>query len=138
MRHIREALALDPLAGPFNRSFDIITQHIRAELLPPDRPANDAGTPRLYQLLIEAGATEDEEPHLAMARYLLSTGDRVADLRLTEAVATLFPLSSRAWVLRAEVAVAMGDPEAAAVAKAQAAALGEGPVPFAVPGQAQG
>jgi tetratricopeptide (TPR) repeat protein len=138
MQYIREARDLDPLASPFNRSFDIISQHIRDELLRPDRAADDANTPLLYQLLVQAGATGAEAVHLVQTRYLVATGKRDAALKLIEAVNTLFPSSSEAWALRAEIAIATGDHETAAMARAEAAALGDGPILFAAPGQAQG
>lgn len=47
MQHILEALELDPLAGPFNRSFDIIAEHIRQALVADDRAPDDVSTQRL-------------------------------------------------------------------------------------------
>jgi tetratricopeptide (TPR) repeat protein len=138
MGYIREALELDPLAGPYNRSFEVICNRVRAELLREDRSPVDESTPRLYQLLVQASVTGDEAVHLVQARYLLATGNREAALKLIEAVTTLFPLSSDAWALRAKIALAMGDHEGAALAIAEAATLGEEPVPFAVPGRAEG
>ena len=136
MNFINEALALDPLAGPFNRSFEIITGHIRAALLHADRKADDVATPGLYRLLIQAGEA-DERAHLAMARHNLATSNKDAALKLVEAIITLYPCSAEAWALRASIAVAMGDHQAAATATAEAAALGHDPVPFAIPGQAE-
>lgn len=136
MNFINEALALDPLPGPFNRSFMIITGHIRAALLHADRKADDAGTPGLYRLLVQAGAA-DADTHLVQARHLLVTGNKEAALKLVQAIITLYPCSPEAWALRASIAVAMGAHQAAATSTAKAAALGHEPVPFAIPGQAE-
>ena len=138
MRHIREALEMDPLAVSFNRSFEVIVQHLRAELLRPDRAIDDPTTPLLYRALGKAGATADEAVHLVHARYLLATGDQAQAERLAEAVTILFPASPAAWAFRAEIAAAMGDSDTAAIAGAEAAALGGHAVPFVVQVQARG
>lgn len=138
MQHINEALELDPLAVPVRRSFEVITRRIREELLRPSRAADDESTPRLYEILVQAQATDDEAVHLIQARYLLTTGDLAAAQKLADAVVTIFPTSASAWTLRAELALAAGEHEAAALARAEAAALGHEPVPFSVPGRAEG
>ena len=50
----------------------------------------------------------------------------------------LNPMERDAWLCKAEVARAAGQHEVAAMATAEAAAIDGEPVPFAVPGVAQG
>lgn len=136
MQLIIEALESDPLAGPFNRTLDIIAESVRQALVADDRAPGDE-TPRLYQLLVQVGEA-DEGAHLAMARYHLATGKSELALKLVDAVTMVYPSSNKAWGLRAEIAVAQGDHEGAAQAQAEAAALGAEPVPFAIPGKVRG
>ena len=135
MTYINEALVLDPLAAAFNRSFTIISKRIRGALLDEGRKVDDSGTPGLYRLLVDAGGA-DVEVHLVMARYLLTTGDKAASLNLIGAVIALNPSSAEAWLLKAEIAVGMGDHQTAATATAEAAALGHEPMRFAMSGVA--
>jgi len=72
MAHIKEALEIDPLAIPYQRSFATIVDRIRRVLGEESRDPEDPTTPRLYQLLVESGEG-DVGSHLAMARYLRHT-----------------------------------------------------------------
>lgn len=132
---ITTAIERDPLAPPFRHSFDLITGHLRAALADPARAADDPSTPRLYALLQRADES-DVGAHLAMVRYHLATG-RAAEARaLLDAVTLLHSASREAWELLGRVAREAGDVEAAERARVEAIALGDGEVPFAIPGPA--
>src|SRR3954462_4297018 len=92
MTHIREALELDPLAMPYQRSFTVIIERVRKELGDPARDPADPTTPRLYHLLVQAGEG-DVGSHLAMARHLSHTGDHVGAMKILDAVTALAPAS---------------------------------------------
>ena len=67
---INRALATDPLAQPFQNSFDIVSKHIRTALADESRPVDDPSTPRLYDILTGAGEA-DVMSHVAMALSLI-------------------------------------------------------------------
>ena len=135
-QHISEAMKKDPLAMPVRHSFDIIANRLRAALADDEREANDASTPRLYELLARAGEA-DVHAHLAMVRYQLATGKVDDAAVLVDAVTRLWPASEDAWAAKAAVARAAGDEEAATKAEIEAAALRTADVAYAVPGTAQ-
>jgi len=138
LSHIEKAIELDPLAVPFHRSFDIVTNRIRASLVAPERDPGDESTPRLYELLVRSGEA-DTGCHVAMARHHLHAGELDEAMRLLVAVTTLDPLHHEAWVLTAALARKAGDAELAERAEIEAAATsGKAPVPFAIKGVAEG
>lgn len=132
---ITTAIAKDPLAPPFRHSFDLIARHLRAALADPERDADDPSTPRLYALLQRADEA-DVGAHLAMVRFHLAKGHAAEARALLDAVTLLHPASREAWELLGRVAREAGDVEAAERARVEAAALGEGALPFAIPGPA--
>lgn len=135
-KQIEKAMAADPLALPVRHSFEVIAGRVRAALAAPGRDAADASTPRLYDLLVQAGEA-DLGAHLAMARYELATG-RVADAReRAVAVTKLYPASREAWKLLADVARAQGDEVTAASAELEATTAAMLEPPFGVLGQAR-
>lgn len=129
---ISESIAKDPLNPAAQRSFDIIAGHIREALAAPARAPDDPSTPRLYQLLLEAGEA-DVASHLAMARHLAHAGDGEAAMRIVEAVTLLAPASRDGWVQKAVLARAGGDEALARECEAQAGALATASVPFGIP-----
>jgi tetratricopeptide (TPR) repeat protein len=138
MGHIREALEIDPLAIPYQRSFDVIVERLRKTLGDDTRDPGDPSTPRLYQMLVQAGEG-DVNSHLAMARYHHHTGDNRAALKLLDAVTTLAPACRQAWAYKAVVARSAGDFQSASEAEIEAAALeGHERVPFTMFTQARG
>ena len=56
--YIRRALAADPLAQPFQNSFDVVVKRIRAALADEARKVDDPSTPRLYDILAGAGEAD--------------------------------------------------------------------------------
>jgi tetratricopeptide (TPR) repeat protein len=132
-----QTLALDPLAAPFRNSFDIITRRIREALSAPDRRADDPSTPRLYELLARAGEA-DVPAHVAMARYCAATGDMARAQAIADAMIALHSMEREAWLCKADLARAVGELDEVAECAAEAAALEGEPVPFAMPGVAQG
>lgn len=138
LEYIREALELDPLALPYQRSYDVIIERIRKLLGDEARSPADPTTPRIYELLMRAGEG-DAACHLAMARWHFHAGDHAAAMKLLEALTTLNPASRPAWLCRAQVARAMGDEATAARADIEASALeGYEALPFAFPPKARG
>jgi tetratricopeptide (TPR) repeat protein len=140
VQSIQEAVRTDPLSQPVLRSFDIISGRIRGYLTAADRPADAEDTPKLYGLLQELGEA-DLACHLVMARWEAQTGKPDAALRRVDAVLLLFPYSHEAWALKAGVAGLLGDADAQRAAEVEAAALGgvdRGPLPFTMPGLAEG
>jgi tetratricopeptide (TPR) repeat protein len=136
--YIREALELDPLAIPYQRSFNVIVDRIRRSLGDELRMPDDPAIPRLYELLIQLGEG-DVSSHLAMSRYLHHTGDHAGAMRLLEALTTLAPSSRPAWLQKAVVARALGDYTKASLCEIEAAALeAQEPVPFSGVRQARG
>lgn len=122
LEYIREALELDPLALPYQRSYDVIIERIRKVLGDETRPPTDPSTPRIYELLIRSGEG-DAASHLAMARWHFHEGDHRSAMRLLEAITTLNPSSRAAWQWKARVARAMGDEATASNAEIEASAL---------------
>jgi tetratricopeptide (TPR) repeat protein len=122
MTSIREALEIDPLAIPYQRSFTVIVDRIRRELGDEARDPGDPTTPRLYELLVQAGEG-DVGSHLAMARYLHHTKDDAGALKILDALTTLAPSCRQAWIQKAIVARALGNGEKASDAEIEAAAL---------------
>ena len=135
--YIRRALASDPLAQPFQNSFDVVVKRIRAALADEARKVDDPSTPRLYDILAGAGEA-DVASHVAMARWCAAGGDVVRAGKLAEALVTLYPGEPMAWRCKADVARATGDAATADECMAEAAVRGGTPEPFAVPGVAQG
>jgi hypothetical protein len=132
-----KALDTDPLAQPFQNSFDIIAGRVRAALASDERPVDDPSTPRLYDLLVSTGEA-DVPAHAAMVRWLLATGDLARAGKIAEALVTLHPEDPLSWRCKAEVARSAGDGPVADECLAEAAVRGSAPAPFAVPGVAQG
>ena len=135
--YIRRALASDPLAQPFQNSFDVVVKRIRAALADEARKVDDPSTPRLYDILADAGEA-DVASHVAMARWCAAGGDLARAGKLAEALVTLYPGEPLAWRCKADVARASGDASAADECMAEAAVRGGAPEPFAVPGVARG
>jgi tetratricopeptide (TPR) repeat protein len=135
--YIVQAIAEDPISRPFRHSFDIISGRIRTSLANPARGLDDPSTPRLYDLLVRTGEA-DVASHLVMARHLGAVGDLARALTLAAAVTTLNPTDRDAWLCRSQLAQKAGQAELATTCAAEAAALEGDPVPFAVPGMAQG
>jgi len=129
---IRESVAKDPFNPAAQHSFEIIAGHIRAALVDAGRAADDASTPRLYQLLLAAGEA-DVSCHVAMARYLAHAGKADEAMRLLDAVTLLAPASRDAWLQKAALARALGNESLAAECEGQAAALATADVPFGIP-----
>lgn len=135
--YVNRALELDPLAEPFHHSFSIIAGRIRTALNDATRAADDPSTPRLYDLLLRAGEA-DVGCHAAMARYAVATGDLARARAIADAVTLLHPAAPEAWKCKSEVAVAAGDAATVEACAIELAALGDAPVPFAIPGVARG
>ncbi len=132
---VSAAVQGDPLALPFRNSFDVIAGRIRAALSAPDRAVDDPTTPGLYALLVNAGEAEVGS-HVAMGRHHLATGNVAAAARIAEAAVLFYPTAPEAWELKAAVATAAGDAQAAESARIEAAAATATAKPFAVPGKA--
>ncbi len=116
LSHAREALELDPLALPYRRSYDLILCHMREALADESRSAREPATPRLYALLVEAGAV-DVPSHLAMSKWHLAHDEPREARRILEAVVTLSPAHRGAWSLLAEACDALNEAERAAEAR---------------------
>jgi tetratricopeptide (TPR) repeat protein len=132
---ISESIAKDPLNPAAQNSFGVIANHIRAALADPQRAPDDPNTPRLYQLLLEAGEA-DVPSHLAIARHLAHAGKGAEALRVLDAVTLLAPSSLDAWRQRAGLARSLGQDDVALECEAQAAALATAQVPFGIPAPA--
>jgi len=132
---LKKAVMADPLALPVRHAFDDVAARLRAALADPARAPEDADTPRLYGLLVEAGEA-DLESHLAMVRFAMATAQLERARVLTEAVTTLFPAAREAWEALARVARAQGDLARAATAEAELALVGIQPPLFGVEGKA--
>ena len=76
--YIRRALATDPLAQPFQNSFDVVVKRIRAALADEARAVDDPSTPRLYDILAGAGEADVAVPrgHGALVRRRRRPGAR--------------------------------------------------------------
>ena len=135
--YINRALATDPLAQPFQNSFEIVVKRIRAALANEERTVDDPFTPRLYDILAGAGEA-DVSSHVAMARWCVAGGNLPRAGKLAEALVTLYPGEPLAWRCKADVARATGDAATADECMAEAAVRGGAPEPFAVPGVARG
>ncbi len=134
---LQDALSMDPFALPFRHSFELISSRIRAALRAPERAADDPSTPKLWELLARVGQADDGA-HVAIGRHHLATGNDLEAMRILDAVTTLFPACKDAWALKAAVAAKLGDHQLAERAASEAAVLGAGPVPFAIPRRAEG
>jgi hypothetical protein len=128
-RLVTEALSMDPLAVPVMRSQRVIVGRICDALSDPTRHDDDASTPDLCRLLMQAGES-NPAVHLAMARYHLVHDKALEAMQLVDAVTTLNPCCREAWLLKAKVASRLNDPRLAARALAEAAVLDEEPVAF--------
>lgn len=127
---IRRALALDPLAVNYHRSFEIIANRLRQHLA--ELPAEHESVPRLYGLLAQSGDA-DVPTHLVMARHFAATRRVERAEQLLAALALTAPASREVWVERARLAREQGDLEAAAGFEAEAHARCLPDVPFAIP-----
>lgn len=120
---IVEAYDDDPSAPPILDSYDIIVGHIRAKvawLVATERTSFKIA--ELYQLLLNEGAA-DEEAHVGMVRFLVATDRHAEAADLLAAVTMLYPRSSAAWRLRAEVGRHNETPERVAEYQAELALL---------------
>ena len=121
-RFIMEAMTVDPMEPNIEKSFGIITDRLRRALIDPERDLADESTPRLHDMLVQAGKA-DELVHVAMARHLEAVGKPDEALKLLDAVLLLSPGCRDAWVVKAIVAKNAGREEEALAAQAEAAAL---------------
>lgn len=128
---ICRAARLDPLAQPVQGTFDSIAWRMRYSVADPGRAPGDPAVARMYQALMAAGEC-DVSSHVAMARHLSATGEHERAMRILDAVTLLACVSQDAWLAKASVARAMGKPELGAESEAQAAAIAEQDVPFAM------
>lgn len=135
--YITTAISMDPLSIACRHSFSVITAHIRADLRSPERSADDASTPKLWELLARSGEADDET-HVVMARYQFAKGNTVEAQRILDCLTTLNPACKEGWALKSIVAAKLGDQRLAEQAAAEAAVLGVRPVPFCIPGRAEG
>jgi hypothetical protein len=129
---IQESVALDPFNPAGQGSFNAIAWRLRNALAEPGRAFDDPSTPRLYQLLLEAGEA-DVPCHVAMARHLAHAGKLGEAMSLLDAVTKLAPVSRDAWIAKGAVARAAGDEALATECAAQVAGLAATPVPFGIP-----
>jgi len=130
-----EAVDQDPLSASIRNSFHIIAKQLRDRLAAPDREPADPTTPRLYSLLSENDAAEDST-HLAMARFLVQSGDAAGARRLLDAVTVLSPNCAGAWALLESVAKGVGDEELAKKCEVERLAIEAALKPMKVAGQA--
>lgn len=138
LAYIREATEIDPLAIPYQRSYDVIVERIRRELGDESRLPDNPATPRLYELLLGVGEG-DARSHLAMARWHHARGECTHALRILEAVTTLAPAFRPAWQLKAAVSRELGRDELATQAEVEWASLETRPLmPFGPVATAQG
>jgi tetratricopeptide (TPR) repeat protein len=126
---ITEAMAIDPMEPNIERSFNVITDHIRRMLIDPERDLSDESTPRLHDMLVRAGKA-DELVHIAMARHLATVGKDSEAMKLLDAVLLLSPPCRDAWVVKSLLARKMGLLDEAVAAEAQASACDGGAVPL--------
>lgn len=121
--YIVEAYEDDPSAPPILDSYDIIVGHIRSKIA--WLVATELASPKIaefYQLLLNEGAA-DEEAHVGMARHLVAVERHTDAADLLAAVTVLYPRSSSAWRLRAEVGRHNETPERVAEYEAELALL---------------
>ena len=99
----RRAVDADPLDPALRNSWSIVLRHVREALLDETRKVDDAEIPALYNLLADAGGS-DEACHVKLAAHLVAAG-KVGEARsFLTAVVTLFPASIDCWTLLAQVA----------------------------------
>lgn len=135
LKHIMEAIRMDPLEPAITRSFDIITDKLRHALIDAERDPSDETTPGLYAVLVQADRADDMV-HVAMARHLDAVGKAAEAMKLLDAVVLLSPACRDAWLLKAAVARNLGLVEEAVAAEVEAVACdGEAPL-FGIPGKA--
>jgi tetratricopeptide (TPR) repeat protein len=135
-QHITEAMRMDTLEPNIEKSFGIITDRIRRMLIDPERDLADESTPRLHEMLVQAGKA-DELVHIAMARQLAEVGKGDDAMGLLDAVLLLSPACRDAWVVKAMLAKKLGLIDEAVAAETEAAACDGVPVPlFGIPGKA--
>ncbi len=121
MRHVNEALALDPLALPFHSSFATIAERVRNSLTAEGVDVSLPWVPKFYALI--AGLNEaDERCHLVMVRHLVRAERLPEARRLLDALLVLHPAFGEAWSELATLAKRMGDDVVAAHAVVEAAA----------------
>jgi tetratricopeptide (TPR) repeat protein len=120
--YIREAIELDPLAIPYQRSFDVIVERMRKVLGDEARAVDDPTTPVIYELLLRAGEG-DAKSHLAMVRWHQHRGEFAPAMTILNALTTLSPSCRQAWLLMAAIARGLGESATAMRADIEAAAL---------------
>lgn len=120
--YIAAAVALDPLNPGVSKSTDIIFSQIQAALEHPGRADDDPSTPGQYQILVKHGET-DVGAHVAMAKYLLATGDIDRARRLADATSTLYPGDPEVLDLKRRICVANDDAAGAEAAAVELAAV---------------
>jgi hypothetical protein len=136
-KNVMEAVQMDPLEPNIVRSFDIITDRLRAALLDPERDVAEEFTARLHAMLVQAGKADDLA-HVAMARHLAATGKDGEAMKLLDAVTTLFPSCRDAWVAKASVAKKLGLTDDALAAEMAASSCDGNAAPmFAISGRAE-
>lgn len=112
-----EAVGLDPLSPEYENSWHFIARRVRVALADPERVWDDPTTPRMYELLRDAGQA-DGRAHLQHARYLVAVAKPQDALRALDALTTLMPTFVAAWELLAQVAREVGDERRLAEAEA--------------------
>lgn len=122
---------MDAAAPPYRHSEAVIIRRLRGKLTASDRDHGDAETPRIWALLATIGEADDA-CHLALARFHVARSNDLEALRVVDAVTTLAPANQDAWLLKASIAMRLGDERLAARARAEAAAAGRGAIPFVV------
>jgi hypothetical protein len=114
---VTEAIRLDPLSPEYQNSWEVIARRVRAALADPERVWDDPTTPRLYELLRDAGQA-DGRAHLQHVRYLVAVRKPQDALRALDALTMLMPTFVAAWELLAQVAREVGDEQRLAEAEA--------------------
>ena len=108
MTYALSSVRMDPLSSSCRDVLERTAARLRAKLADEDRDPGDDSTPRLHALLVRAGKASPR-CHVALARHLAHEGDNQGALRLLAAVTQLAPNIREAWLLRRELALAVGD-----------------------------
>lgn len=106
-RYITEALALDPLALPFEHSFDIVVSHLRDTLIDPGRDAADPTIERVYRLLLNVGKA-DNDCHLRLVEHYVANDRLDEAYKLADALVELAPTCAGGWAVRMTIARRLG------------------------------
>jgi hypothetical protein len=108
VRYCRTALESDPLSPSYRRSWAVISRRVREALLDASRPESNPAIPQLHAAAVEAGVADDDS-RLRVARHFVVTG-RVEHARhFLEALTTLSPGCSEAWLMLADIGMKIGD-----------------------------